>query len=58
MHKEIIKDIGEKELIRRIAEYMPPNQASDDCAFVEKKRKDLLIKKLLPSKKDIFARIC
>ena len=43
MHKEIIKEIGEKELIRRIAEYMPPNQASDDCAFVERKRKDLLI---------------
>ena len=43
MHKEIIKDIGEKELIKRIAEYMPPNQASDDCAFIENKRKELLI---------------
>ena len=43
MHKEIIKDIGEKELIRRVARYMPSNQASDDCAFVENKRKDLLI---------------
>ncbi len=43
MHKEIIKDIGEKELIRRIAKYMPANQASDDCAFVENKRQDLLI---------------
>ena len=43
MHKEIINDIGEKELIRRIAEYMPINQASDDCAFVESKREDLLI---------------
>ena len=43
MHKEIIKDIGEKELIKRIAEYMPINQASDDCAFVENKKEDLLI---------------
>ena len=43
MHKERIKDIGEKELIRRIAQYMPANQASDDCAFIETKRKDLLI---------------
>jgi len=43
MHKETIKDIGEKELIRRIAEYMPPNQASDDCAFLENKKEDLLI---------------
>ena len=43
MHKEIIKDIGEKELIRRIAEYMPPNQTSDDCALVNTNRKDLLI---------------
>ena len=43
MHKEIIKDIGEKELIRRVAEYMPTNQTSDDCAFVKNKRKDLLI---------------
>ena len=43
MHKERIKDIGEKELIRRIAEYMPVNQASDDCALIETQRKDLLI---------------
>ncbi len=43
MHKEIIKDIGEKELIRRIAKYMPANQTSDDCAFVESKKEDLLI---------------
>ena len=43
MHKEIIKEIGEKELIRRIAEYMPPHQTSDDCAFLERKREDLLI---------------
>ena len=43
MHKETIRDIGEKELIRRIAVYMPTNQASDDCAFIETKRKNLLI---------------
>ena len=43
MHKEVIKDIGEKELIRRVAQYMPANQISDDCAFVETKKEDLLI---------------
>ena len=43
MHKETIKVIGEKELIRRIAKYMPTNQASDDCAFVKTKRENLLI---------------
>ena len=43
MHKEIIKDIGEKELIKRIAKYMPANQVSDDCAFIKNKKEDLLI---------------
>ena len=43
MHKEKIKDIGEKELIRRIAKYMPANQTADDCAFIESKKEDLLI---------------
>ena len=43
MHNEIIKDIGEAELIRRIAEYMPANQTSDDCAFIEAQRENLLI---------------
>ena len=43
MHKEKIKDIGEKELIRRIAKYMPCNQASDDCALIKTKKEDLLI---------------
>ena len=43
MHNEIIKDIGEKELIRRVAEYMPTNQASDDCALIKTKKEDLLI---------------
>ena len=43
MHKEIIKNIGEQELIRRIAKYMPAKQVSDDCAFVKNPREDLLI---------------
>ncbi len=43
MHNEIIKDIGEKELIRRVAKYMPINQASDDCALIKTQREDLLI---------------
>ena len=43
MHNEIIKDIGEKELIRRVAEFMPINQASDDCALIKTKKEDLLI---------------
>ena len=43
MHKEIIKDIGEKELIRRLAKFMPKNQTIDDCAFVKTKKNDLLI---------------
>ncbi len=43
MHNEIIRDIGEKELIRRVAEYMPTNQVSDDCALIKSKKEDLLI---------------
>ena len=43
MHKKIIKDIGEKELIRKIAEYMPANTTSDDCALIETKGEELLI---------------
>tara|TARA_Y100001933_G_scaffold12247_1_gene10635 strand:+ start:36 stop:1022 length:987 start_codon:yes stop_codon:yes gene_type:complete len=43
MHKEVIKDFGEKELIRRLSIYMPANQSSDDCALLETKKKDLLI---------------
>ena len=38
MHNEVIKDIGEKELIERVAEYMPANQASDDCALIKNKK--------------------
>ena len=33
MHKEILKDIGEKELINRLGKFMPKNQISDDCAL-------------------------
>ncbi len=43
MHKELLADIGEKELIKRLAEYMPKNQVSDDCAYVKTKNKNLLI---------------
>ena len=43
MHKELLKDIGEKELIKRLAKFMPKNQVSDDCAFVKTKNDDLLI---------------
>ena len=43
MPKESLEDIGEKELIKRLAEFMPKNQISDDCAFVKTTNKDLLI---------------
>ena len=43
MHKESLKDIGEKELIKRLAKFMPKNQISDDCAFVKTANKNLLI---------------
>ena len=43
MHNELIKEIGEKELIRRIAKYMPANQIKDDCAVIETKKRNLLI---------------
>ena len=43
MHKELLKDIGEKELIKRLAKFMPKNQVSDDCAFVKTKNDNLLI---------------
>ena len=43
MHKELLEDIGEKELIKRLAEFMPKNQVSDDCAFLQAKNKNLLI---------------
>ena len=43
MHKESLKDIGEKELIKRLAKFMPKNQISDDCALIKKTNKELLI---------------
>ena len=43
MHKELLKDIGEKELIKRLAKFMPDNQASDDCALIKTKNNNLLV---------------
>jgi len=43
MHKELLKDIGEKELIKRLGKFMPKNQASDDCALIKTKNENLLI---------------
>jgi len=43
MHKERLKDIGEKELINRLRKFMPKNQALDDCALINTKNDDLLI---------------
>ena len=43
MHKELLEDIGEKELIRRLAEFMPKNQVSDGCAFIRTENKNLLV---------------
>ena len=43
MRKELIKDIGEKELINRLAKFMPKNQTSDDCAFIKATSEKLLI---------------
>ena len=41
--QELLKDIGEKELIKRLAEFKPKNQISDDCAFIKTSNKDFLI---------------
>ena len=43
MHKEILRDIGEKELINRLGNFMPKNQASDDCALIKTKNDNLLV---------------
>ena len=43
MHKELLEDIGEKELINRLGKFMPKNQISDDCASINTKAKKLLI---------------
>ncbi len=43
MHKEILADIGEKELINRLGKFMPKNQISDDCALIKTKNENLLV---------------
>ena len=43
MHRETLKDIGEKKLINRLAKFMPKNQTSDDCALVIAKNDNLLV---------------
>ena len=43
MPKELLEDIGEKELINRLGKFMPANQASDDCAFIKTKNENLLV---------------
>ena len=43
MHKQILKDIGEKELINRLGKFMPKNQSSDDCALIKIKNENLLV---------------
>ena len=43
MHKEILEDIGEKELINRLGKFMPKNQVSDDCALIKAKNENLLV---------------
>jgi len=43
MHKELLQDIGEKELINRLGKFMPKNQVLDDCALIKAKNKKLLI---------------
>ena len=43
MHKEILEEIGEKELINRLGKFMPKNQASDDCALIKTENDNLLV---------------
>ena len=43
MHKELLDDIGEKELINRLGKFMPKNQTSDDCAFIKTTNENLLV---------------
>ncbi len=43
MHKEILEDLGEKELINRLGKFMPRNQVSDDCALIKTKNENLLV---------------
>lgn len=43
MPKELLEDIGEKELINRLGKFMPKNQVSDDCALIKTKNESLLV---------------
>jgi len=43
MHKELLEDIGEKELINRLGKFMPKNQVLDDCALIKTKNDYLLV---------------
>ena len=43
MHRELLEDIGEKELIKRLGMFMPANQISDDCALIKTQSKNLLV---------------
>ena len=43
MHKELLEDIGEKELINRLGKFMPKNQVLDDCALIQAKNNKLLV---------------
>ena len=43
MRKELLKDIGEKELINRLGKFMPKNQVLDDCALIKTKNDNLLV---------------
>ena len=43
MHKLLIRELGEKELIKRLSKYMPKKQISDDCAYIKIKNNELLV---------------
>ena len=43
MRKELLEDIGEKELINRLGKFMPKNQALDDCALIKTRNENLLV---------------
>ena len=43
MRDELIRDIGEKELIKRLSTFMPCNQTKDDCAELTIKKGTILL---------------
>ena len=43
MDKELLEDIGEKELINRLGKFMPKDQIADDCALIKTKNNNLLV---------------